>query len=73
MELPTGDNSEDFPGRAIWYLAAGARQLLHAVAPKDYDPTNVRVLKEVLRWSAAVTVATAGVLIVLDPGPWEEL
>lgn len=72
MELPIGDNSEDFPGHAIWYLMGAARHFFHALAAKEYDPPNVRVLKKVFRWSAALAVGTGGVLVVIDPGSPEE-
>jgi len=45
--------------------AAGVRQLYHEMAPKETDSTEVRVAKEVFRWSSAVAIAAAGVVIVL--------
>ncbi len=73
MELPAGDNSDDFADRPIWYFVARARQFFHAMAPKEYDPTNVRFAKETLRWSSALAGAAAVVVVVLDPGPPDEV
>jgi hypothetical protein len=63
----------DFLGRLIWYLAAGARQFFQPWTLRSTAPWNVRVLKEVLRWSATLAGVTAGVPVVLDGGPTEEL
>jgi len=66
MEFPAGNDPDDVPSRAIWYLA---RRLVHVVAPKAYDSTGVRVLKVVLGASAAVAGVSAITLVVVDTGP----
>ena len=45
--------------------AAGVRQFYDEMAPKDTDSTEVRVAKEVFRWSSAVAGAAAVAVIVL--------
>jgi len=45
--------------------AAGVRQLYDEMAPKEADSTEVRVAKEVFRWSSAVAGAAAVAVIVL--------
>jgi hypothetical protein len=45
--------------------AAGARQFYDGMAPKKTDSTEVRVAKEVFRWSSAVAGAAAVAVIVL--------
>lgn len=45
--------------------AAGVRQFYDDMAPSDADRTEVRVAKEVLRWSSAVTGAAAVAVMVL--------
>ena len=59
------------PSRGIYSLpvignaAAGARQFYDEMAPKETDSTEMRVAKEVFRWSSAVTGAAAVAVIVL--------
>lgn len=45
--------------------AAGVRQFYDEMTPKQTDSTEVRVAKEVFRWSSAVAGAAAVVVIVL--------
>lgn len=45
--------------------AAGVRQFYDEMAPKETDSTEVRVAKEVFRWSSAVVGAAAVAVIVL--------
>lgn len=49
----------------IGNAAAGARQFYDEMAPKVTDSTEMRVAKEVFRWSSAVTGAAAVAVIVL--------
>jgi hypothetical protein len=45
--------------------AAGVRQFYDDLAPSDTDRTELRVAKEVLRWSSAVAGAAAVAVMVL--------
>ena len=45
--------------------ASGARQFYDEMAPKEADSTEVRVAKEVFRWSSAVAGAAAVAVVVL--------
>jgi hypothetical protein len=45
--------------------AAGVRQFYDDMAPSDTDSTEVRVVKEVFRWSSAVAGAAAVAVLVL--------
>jgi hypothetical protein len=49
--------------------AAGARQFYDENAPKETDSTELRVAKEVFRWSSAVAGAAVVAMIVLWAGP----
>lgn len=49
----------------IGNAAAGVRQFYDGMAPSDADRTEVRVAKEILRWSSAVAGAAAVAVIVL--------
>jgi hypothetical protein len=45
--------------------AARARQFYDELAPEETDSTEVRVAKEVFRWSSAVAGAAAVAMVVL--------
>lgn len=45
--------------------AAGVRQFYDEMAPKETDSTEVRVAKEVFRWSSAVAGAAVAAVVVL--------
>ena len=69
------DRDADYSLAAFLNALSGARQFVAGMAPNEADPTEVRFLKEVLRWSAAVAgsaTAVAGAaavaLVVLEPG-----
>jgi hypothetical protein len=44
---------------------SGARQFYDEMAPKEADSTEVRVAKEVFRWSSAVAGAAVAAVVVL--------
>lgn len=46
----------------------GVRRFFDEMAPKQADPTKVRVAREVLRWSSVVAWAAFGAVIVLGAG-----
>jgi hypothetical protein len=45
--------------------AAGVRQFYDEMAPKETDSTEIRVAKEVFRWSSAVAGAAAVAMTIL--------
>jgi hypothetical protein len=45
------------------------RGLLDEMAPKQADSTEVRVAKDVFRWSSVVACAAFGAVTVLGAGP----
>jgi hypothetical protein len=47
---------------------SGARQFYGEMAPREADSTEVRVAKEVFRWSSAVAGAAFAAVVVLEPG-----
>lgn len=48
---------------------SGARRFFDGMAPKQSDPPEVRVAKEVLRWSSVAAWASFGAVVVLGAGP----
>jgi hypothetical protein len=68
---PTVRAESTAPSRGIDSLpvvgnaAAGVRHFYDEMAPKETDSTEVRVAKEVFRWSSAVVGAAAVAVIVL--------
>ena len=46
----------------------GVRRFFDEIAPRQADPTKVRVAREVLRWSSVVAWAAFGAVIVLGAG-----
>jgi hypothetical protein len=46
--------------------AAAARQFYDEMAPRETDSTEVRIAKEVFRWSSAVAGAAAVAVVVLQ-------
>jgi hypothetical protein len=49
----------------VGHAAAGARRFYDELAPQEIDSTEVRVAKEIFRWSSAVAGAAAVAVIVL--------
>ena len=45
--------------------ASGVRQIYDAMAPRPTDSTEVRIAKEVFRWSSVVAGAAAVAVVVL--------
>ena len=68
---PAGRAESTTPSGGIYSLpvvgnaAAGVRQFYDQMAPKETDSTEVRVAKEVFRWSSAAAGAAAVAVIVL--------
>lgn len=79
MELDAHYDSDDAAGRVeitkpsggiyslpvVGNAAAGARQFYDVMAPKETDSTEVRIAKEVFRWSSAVAGSAAVAVVVL--------
>lgn len=57
--------SSSSSGGPIGNAASGVRQSYDEMSPKETDSTEVRVAKEVFRWSSAVAGAAAAAVVVL--------
>jgi hypothetical protein len=79
MALDSHRNSDEGGGRVeitspsggiyslpvVGNAAARARQFYDEIAPEEADSTEVRVAKQVFRWSSAVAGAAAAAMVVL--------
>jgi hypothetical protein len=61
----TGPSGGIYSLPVVGNAAAAARQFYDEMAPQETNSTEVRIAKEVFRWSSAVAGAAAVALVVL--------